>query len=63
MKLTSQGYEIESEILLKALKMDARVKEIPISFNQRTLGISKLDPVKDGTRILSAIMQAYLSLS
>jgi len=63
MKLTSQGYEIESEIILKALKMDARVKEIPISFNQRTLGNSKLDPVKDGARILSTIMQAYLSFS
>ncbi len=63
MRLSSRGYEVESEMLVKALKMGARVTETPISFNQRTVGTSQLDPVKDGTRILYAIMQAYLSTS
>jgi glycosyltransferase involved in cell wall biosynthesis len=61
MKLTSHGYEVESEMLVKALRIGARVKETPISFDQRTMGNSKLDPLRDGTRILYAIIASYLS--
>ena len=61
MKLGSHGYEVESEMLVKALKMGARVAETPISFDQRTVGKSKLDPIKDGARILYAIIASYLS--
>lgn len=60
MKLASYGYEIESEMLVKALRMGARVSEIPISFDQRTVGNSKLDPIRDGLRILYAIIASYL---
>jgi glycosyltransferase involved in cell wall biosynthesis len=61
MRLQSYGYEVESEMLIKALRMDARVAETPISFVQRTWGRSKLDPIKDGARILYAIIPSYLS--
>lgn len=61
MRLTSHGYEVESEMLVKALRMGARVKETPISFDQRTMGSSKLDPIRDGARILYAIVASYLS--
>jgi glycosyltransferase involved in cell wall biosynthesis len=61
MKLISRYYEVESEMLVKALKMGAKVTETPITFNQRTVGTSRLDPLKDGARILNAIIQAYLS--
>jgi glycosyltransferase involved in cell wall biosynthesis len=61
MKLSSRGYEVESEMLVKALKMGARVAETPISFDQRTIGVSKLDPIRDGARILYAIVVSYLS--
>lgn len=61
MKLGSHGYEIESEMLVKAFRMGARVAEIPISFDQRTVGSSKLDPLRDGVRILYAILASYLS--
>jgi len=61
MKLTSYGYEVESEMLVKALRKRARVVETPISFIQRTVGRSKLDPIKDGARILYAIVASYLS--
>ena len=61
MKLSSRGYEVESEMLIKALKMGARVAETPISFDQRTVGVSKLDPINDGFRILYAIIASYLS--
>jgi glycosyltransferase involved in cell wall biosynthesis len=61
MNLGSHGYEVESEMLVKALRMGARVAETPISFDQRTVGSSKLDPIRDGTRILYAIIASYLS--
>jgi len=61
MKLSSHGYEVESEMLVKALRMGARVAETPISFVQRTVGTSKLDPIRDGARILYAIITSYLS--
>jgi glycosyltransferase involved in cell wall biosynthesis len=61
MKLSSRGYEVESEMLVKALRMGARVEETPISFDQRTVGSSKLDPIRDGARILYAIIASYLS--
>jgi glycosyltransferase involved in cell wall biosynthesis len=60
MRLNSRGYEVESEMLIKALKMGVRVAEIPISFEQRTVGKSRLDPLKDGTKILFSIITSYL---
>jgi glycosyltransferase involved in cell wall biosynthesis len=60
MKLNSRGYELESEMLVKAFKMGVRVVEVPISFEQRTVGKSRLDPIKDGIRILNSIITSYL---
>lgn len=60
MRLNSRGYELESEMLVKALRMGVRVTEIPISFEQRTVGKSRLDPIKDGIRILNSIITSYL---
>jgi glycosyltransferase involved in cell wall biosynthesis len=61
MNLRSRGYEVESEMLVKALRMRARVTETPIHFVQRTVGASKLDPIRDGARILYAIIASYVS--
>ncbi|UCE57973.1 MAG: glycosyltransferase family 2 protein [Candidatus Bathyarchaeota archaeon] len=61
MRLNSRGYEVESEMLVKALKMGVRVAEIPVSFEQRTIGKSRLDPLRDGTKILYSIITSYLS--
>jgi glycosyltransferase involved in cell wall biosynthesis len=60
LNLNSQGYEVESEMLIKAWKKRARIAEIPISFDQRTMGKSKLDPLKDGMKILYSIIKSYL---
>jgi glycosyltransferase involved in cell wall biosynthesis len=60
MRLKSRGYEVESEMLIKALKTGARVTEIPISFEQRTTGKSKLDPLRDGARVLYSLIASYL---
>lgn len=58
--LKSNGYEIESEMLIKALKNGFKAKEISIKFEQRTYGKSKLDPLKDGVKIFLSILAAYV---
>jgi glycosyltransferase involved in cell wall biosynthesis len=58
--LVSRGYEIEAEMLVKTARRGFRVKEVPISFEQRTYGRSRLDPIVDGFRILLSIVLAYM---
>jgi len=60
MNLKSGGYEIESEMLVKTARQVFRVAEVPISFEQRTYGISRLDPMVDGFKILLSIVSAYM---
>lgn len=60
MRLKSNGYEIESEMLVKTAKHGFRVMEVPISFEQRTYGTSRLDPMVDGLKILLSILSAYI---
>jgi glycosyltransferase involved in cell wall biosynthesis len=57
--LKATGYEIESEMLVRIIKKGFRVKEVPVSFQQRTYGKSQLDPIKDGFKIFLSIMLAY----
>ena len=58
--LKSNGYEIESEMLIKAIKRGFRTKEIPIKFEQRTYGKSKLDPLRDGAKIFASAISAFI---
>jgi glycosyltransferase involved in cell wall biosynthesis len=58
--LTSFEYEIESEMLVKAAKKNFKIIEVPVSFEQRTHGKSRLDPLKDGAKILFSIILAYI---
>jgi glycosyltransferase involved in cell wall biosynthesis len=60
LRLSSGGYEIESEILVKTALRGFRVREVPISFEQRTYGRSRLDPIVDGLRILMSIITSYM---
>ena len=60
MRLKSRGYEIESEMLVKTARNGFRVMEVPISFEQRTYGTSRLDPMVDGLKILLSILSAYI---
>ena len=60
MRLKSGGYEIESEMLVKTARHGFRVIEVPISFEQRTYGTSRLDPMVDGYKILLSIVLAYI---
>jgi glycosyltransferase involved in cell wall biosynthesis len=60
MRLKSSEYEIESEMLVKTAQHGFRVIEVPISFEQRTYGTSRLDPMVDGFKILLSIVLAYI---
>jgi glycosyltransferase involved in cell wall biosynthesis len=60
LSLKSGGYEIESEMLVKIARRRFRVKEVHVSFEQRTYGRSALDPIVDGFRILISILTSYL---
>lgn len=60
MHLKSNEYEIESEMLVKTARQGFRVIEVPISFEQRTYGTSRLDPIVDGFKILLSIVLAYI---
>jgi len=60
MRLKSGEYEIESEMLVKTAIQGFRVVEVPISFEQRTYGTSRLDPMVDGFKILKSIVLAYI---
>ncbi len=58
--LKSGTYEIESEMLVKIARRKFRVKEVPVSFEQRTFGVTSLDPIVDGFKILMSILTSYL---
>ena len=60
MNLKSGEYEIESEMLVKSVRNGFHIKEVPISFEQRTYGRSGIDPIRDGFKILFSIISAYL---
>ena len=60
MSLKSGEYEIESEMLVKTAQNGFKVREVPISFEQRTYGKSRLDPVIDGFKIFLSIVLAYV---
>jgi dolichol-phosphate hexosyltransferase len=60
MNLRSFEYEIESEMLVKTARKHFRIREVPITFEQRTYGRSGIDPLVDGVKILMSILWAYL---
>ena len=61
LNLESDRYEIETEIAVKSLMMGFNFKELPISIERRKFNVSKLKIIRDGPRILSAIMKSALS--
>ena len=55
-KLVSKGFEVETEMTVKALKGGYRVKEIPVSYKKR-ITPPKLSPLKDGFKISLALIR------
>src|SRR3989338_1386256 len=55
--LISNGFEIETELIIQALENGMAVKEVPIAFRKRPQGsASKLGTISDGYRILLTIV-------
>jgi glycosyltransferase involved in cell wall biosynthesis len=58
---TSGGFEIETELTLRAVREGMRIREVPIGYRSRPEGsYSKLHPFKDGIRILIVIAKVLL---
>lgn len=55
--LCSKGFEIETEILIKANKLDLKIVEVPSLELKRKFGKSKLNTFRDGFKILLVILR------
>jgi dolichol-phosphate mannosyltransferase len=55
LELTSDGFEVESELFVKAFRRGLRVVQIPVEYRER-VGEAKLRAARDGTRILLSII-------
>lgn len=54
--IMSSGFEVETEMTIKALKYGYVIKELDIVYNERQPGsFSKLNTIKDGIRVLKTI--------
>ncbi|MCI4330358.1 MAG: glycosyltransferase family 2 protein [Thermoplasmata archaeon] len=54
--LRSTGFEVESELFVKAMRRRLRVIQIPVEYRPR-VGEAKLHAVRDGARILLSILR------
>lgn len=59
--LASDGFEIETEIFVKAHRAGLRVVEVPSYESERTNGVSSLSPLRDGWRIMMTMIRSRLS--
>jgi glycosyltransferase involved in cell wall biosynthesis len=59
--LTSQGFEIETELTVKALQRGLTIREIPITYGTRRGTPSKLSALSAGSRIVTTILSCSLS--
>jgi glycosyltransferase involved in cell wall biosynthesis len=59
--LESDGFEIETEIFIKALDLGLIVKEIPSTEFPRKYGESNLHSLRDGFKILKTILRNFLN--
>lgn len=59
--LQSDGFEMETEISIKALKAGLRIAEVPCHEQERLNGVSQLTPIRDGFRILWVILRERFS--
>jgi len=53
--LTSNGFEIDTEILIKALKKGYRISHLPITYTYK--GNSKVDMLKDPLRMFASLLR------
>ena len=56
LQLTSEGFEIETEMTVKCLKLGLKIMEVPISYMRRRGSQTKLNAFKAGSKILKTII-------
>lgn len=63
LNVKAKGLEFETKMTVRAAKLGYKIVEIPIEYRER-VGKSKLRPIKDGSRMLSALFSvAYFETS
>jgi glycosyltransferase involved in cell wall biosynthesis len=55
--LTAHGFEIETELVIHALKANLRIAEVPSTELPRRCGISNLHTFRDGQRVLRTLIR------
>ncbi|MEA2186969.1 MAG: hypothetical protein QOK16_1980, partial [Solirubrobacteraceae bacterium] len=53
-------FEIETELVVRAIKADLRIGEVPSFESPRAYGESNLNTWRDGTRVLRTLLQHRL---
>lgn len=59
--LVTQHFGYEAEVVVKACKLNLKVKEVPITYTKRTFGSSSVHAIKDGIRVSYTIAKMYLT--
>jgi len=59
--LRSKGFDIETEMIIKARKLGLRIVEVPSFELKRLFGQSKLKTFRDGLRILFTILREFFT--
>jgi len=54
--LTTDGFEIETELVLAALRARLEIREVPSHELERRAGVSNLNALTDGTRVLRTML-------
>jgi glycosyltransferase involved in cell wall biosynthesis len=57
MQPEADGFEVEAQLIARAVTTGARVGEIPSFESPRICGDSNLNPVRDGTRVLRTLLR------
>jgi hypothetical protein len=57
--LSAQGFEIETELTVKALQRGHTILEIPIAYGTRRGTPSKLSALSAGSRIMTTILSCF----
>lgn len=61
-ELTSEGYQIETELTVKTLRNGYKIHEEPVTCEKRKNGGSHLNPLSDGFKIFKAILKMSLDV-
>lgn len=59
--LSSKGFQIETEMTIKAIHFGMKLKSIPVQYRDRPEGsVSKLNTFSDGFKVLTKILELYI---